>query len=162
MKKLALGVALLASITLLTACGNSSSSSASGNSTKFEKVDKSKIPTATNKKIAKQVEKELNKDGKVGKVTVETDVHDDQSASDKDGNTKPHQIVHALITDKPLIKKIETDNDDSDMFKEGIKEIADHHSSKLKGHDTLTIDYEIDADQYQTIALNNKNGRIVK
>ncbi|APX73144.1 hypothetical protein M5C72_08630 [Companilactobacillus allii] len=161
MKKMALGILLLSMMTLATACGNNSSTKNSS-STKTESVDKNKIPTANNKKIAKQVEKELNKDGKVGKVSVETEVHDDQSATKKDGSTKPHQVVHALITDKALIKKIDANGNDVDMLKEGIKEIADDYSPELKGHDTITIDYEIDDSQYNTIALNNKNGRIIK
>jgi len=165
LKILALSSVLLLLSTTTVACTNGSKSGNNGSQVSESIVKKDstgKLPTSTNKKIAKQVEKEMNKDGKVGKVTVDTEVIDDQSAKDKEGNGVYHQIVHALLTDKKLISKLDSESDDTDMLKEGIKEIADDYSSKLKGHDTLTIDYEIDDSQYNTVALNNKEGRIIR
>ncbi|ATO46069.1 hypothetical protein C5L30_000282 [Companilactobacillus farciminis] len=161
MKKLALGMTLLASATLMTACGGNSTKDSTSSKTKTEQTKK--VATSTNKKIASELSKEINKDGKVATVKVEPEVVDDQSKKDKDGNMIAHQDIIAKITDKDVIDKLKDDEQSDDqLFTEGIKEIADKFHSELKGNDTISIDYDIDTDQANTVALVNKNGRIVK
>jgi len=145
---------------LLTACGNSSKKS---NKTNIETTEKLPIPTTENKAIAKSLNKELNKDGEVATVKVEPEIYDDNSARKKDGSNIAHQEIQAKITDNGVIKEYENDSKDGDgLFAEGIKEIADEFHAKLKGHDVITIGYDIDRDQSVTIAEVNKSGRIVK
>lgn len=143
---------------LLTACGTNNRKSSNINTETTEK-----LPTSTkiNNAIAKSLEKELNKDGKVATVRVEPETYDENSAKKKDGSTIAHQEIEARITDKGVIKKYEEDGDDG-LFAEGIKEIADEFHSKLKGHDVINIGYDIDKDQSMTIAEVNTSGRIVK
>lgn len=166
MKKLALAATLFTSVTLLTACGssnNSTSSKSSKEKTEQTTKKKTKVATSTNKKIASELDKELNKDGKVAKVKVEPEVYDEQSKKNKDGGMVAHQSIDAKITDKDVIKKLKDDEDTNDkLFSEGIKEIADKFHSELKGNDTISIGYDIDTDQSNTVALVNKDGRIVK
>jgi ABC-type glycerol-3-phosphate transport system substrate-binding protein len=161
MKKLALGMTLLASATLMTSCGGNNTNDSTSSKTKTEQTKK--VATSTNKKIASELSKEINKDGKVATVKVEPEVVDDQSKKDKDGNMIAHQDIIAKITDKDVIDKLKDDEQSDDqLFTEGIKEIADKFHSELKGNDTISIDYDIDTDQANTVALVNKNGRIVK
>ena len=161
MKKLALGMTLLASATLMTACGGNNTNDSTSSKTKTERAKK--VATSTNKKIASELSKEINKDGKVATVKVEPEVVDDQSKKDKDGNMIAHQDIKAKITDKDVIDKLKDDEQSDDqLFSEGIKEIADKFHSELKGNDTISIDYDIDTDQANTVALVNKDGRIVK
>ena len=161
MKKLALGMTLLASATLMTACGGNSTKDSTSSKTKTEQTKK--VATSTNKKIANELEKEINKDGKVAKVTIEPEMYDDQSKKDKDGGMIAHQAIEAKITDKDVINQLKQDEDTDDkLFSEGIKEIADKFSSELKGNDTISIGYDIDTDQSNAVALVNKDGRIIK
>lgn len=165
MKKLALVTTLLASLTLLTACGSNNSNSSTSSKEKTEEPSKkaTNVATSTNKKIANELEKEINKDGKVAKVTIEPEMYDDQSKKDKDGGMIAHQAIEAKITDKDVINQLKQDEDTDDkLFSEGIKEIADKFSSELKGNDTISIGYDIDTDQSNTVALVNKDGRIIK
>lgn len=161
MKKLALGMTLLTSATLMTACGGNNTNDSTSSKTKTEQTKK--VATSTNKKIASELSKEINKDGKVATVKVEPEVVDDQSKKDKDGGMIAHQAIEAKITDKDVINQLKQDEDTDDkLFSEGIKEIADKFSSELKGNDTISIGYDIDTDQSNAVALVNKDGRIIK
>lgn len=170
MKKVALFAALVGLSLTLGACSSSNSNKDSADSSKKTSVVK-KEKTA-NEKLADQIAKEFNTDGqKLVEASVDKDVIDDQSKTDKDGNAKPHEVIKIMVTDKDTIKKLKaakeavdsnTASDDQKMYIAGIQDIITKNAKKLSNsNDVVSFGYAMDADNTALIASSMKDKDII-
>lgn len=168
MKKTVLFTALVGLTLTLGACSNNGSKDAA-DSSKSSVVKKEKT---ANEKLADQIAKEFNTDGqKIVKASVDKDVVDDQSKTDKNGNQKPHEVIKIMVTDKDTINKLKADKkaiddgtatDDQKMYIAGIQEIISKNAKKLSNsNDVISFGYETDADNTELIASSMKDKDII-
>lgn len=154
MKKVAMFLSIaLIGITLVGCSSNSSQSSKPEGS-------------ANNRKIAKSLKSEINSDGKVGTVKVETEVTDEQSV-----DNKPHEVVSVVVTDKTVKDELKADEDaldagtattDQSMYVAGMQDIISKAAKKLDNNkDTVEMKYEIDSDNFRAVALSMKDKDII-
>lgn len=167
-KMITIGVTALAALSL-AACGNSNSKDSSSSS----KASITKVAaSSTNQKIAKDVAKEFNTNGeKTVKTTVETNIVDDQSKKDKNGNQVAHQEVKIMVQDKSTISKLKKDKaaidngsatSDQKMYIASIQDIITKAAKKLNSTDTIIFGYEEDNDNIVLIAKSMKSKNIIK
>ncbi|QGG59099.1 hypothetical protein [Loigolactobacillus bifermentans] len=145
----------------LAGCSNSSNQS-SDSSAKTESV-----ASKNNVKLAKDLEKQFNKDGKVATTKVEPEVVDDQSK-----DNKPHEEIKVIITDKALIKTITADEDairndtatdDQKMYIATLQEMISKEAKKLDNtKDTISLIYKMDDQNNYQIAGSSKTHDFVK
>ncbi|WP_024748152.1 hypothetical protein [Levilactobacillus namurensis] len=168
MKKLiTLSLATLTTLSLV-ACSSSKSSSSNGDS----RSTSSKVASTQNEKIAKRVSKEFNTDGeKVVTTKIETNVVDDQSKTNKNGDQVPHESIKILVTDKATKNKIKKDKAaidngsatyDQKMYILGIQETISNAAKKLNNKDTISFGYQEDSDNSVLVALSMKNKDVIQ
>lgn len=163
-KVISISAIILAALSL-AACSNSSNKSAKSSSTSSPET---RTISSTNERIAKSLTKEFGAD--TVDVKVQTDVVDDQSKTDKNGNQVPHQEIRVLVTDKKILDKVKKDkeaiesnkaNNNQKLYILGIQETVAKQAKKLSGNDTIFFGYEIDTNQYEGVALANKDKNII-
>lgn len=160
---------LLSAVALLSiglaAC--SSKGSTGSTSSKTEQVG-----SAANRKIAKELAAELNKDGKIAKVTVEPEVRDDQSKKNDKGEMQPHEVINAIITDKKIAKTLDADKEaisndtatnDQKMYLLSMQEIVSNAAKKLNNsNDTVELNSKMSEDNYNVYALSTKDKDVIE
>lgn len=166
MKKLYLMCAMAMLGVGVTGCGSNGSSNSS--SEKTEATSSSAKASTNNLKIAKNLEKQFNTDGnKSVSVKVEPEVVDDHFE-----NNKSHQdiivtaevqdVIDRLKSDKEVIDN-GTANNDQKMYIASIQEIIHDEASNLKSNTgAISFGYEMDEQNFMTIAESGKNKDFVK
>ena len=126
MKKV-IGFAMIALASLsLAACGSQSNGKSAKKS--GDVASKSEQPTATNKKIAKELEAKFNTDGEKNVETkIQTDVADD---TDKTG----HQVIQVILTNQDSLKNMKAAKDalDSNTANDTQKLLKAYRSTSKK------------------------------
>lgn len=172
MKKIVLlGATVIAALSL-AACGGKSSNPADSNKT-TQSSSSTTAPTQVNKDIAKELETKFNTNGEKNvKVSIETDVVDEQSVTDKNGNAKGHQIIHVEIVNADALKTMKAAKDalDSNTADEtqtqaiaGVQTIVADEAKKLANdNDTISCGWSLeDADHTQLIALSTRKENVI-
>lgn len=182
MKKVLGIIAVACTALTLAACGSSNSSSSKDSSAKSAKVEKKASsssetagtqPTKLNQQIADELVKKFNDDGdKNVKAEVQTDVVDDQSATNKDGQAQGHQVIKVTIIGAEALKTMKdakealdsnTADDTQTQSIAGVQTIVEEEAKKLgNDNDTISMGWPLeDADHTQLIALATRKENVI-
>ncbi|EPC32143.1 hypothetical protein Lpp120_1605 [Lacticaseibacillus paracasei subsp. paracasei Lpp120] len=164
MKKV-IGFAMIALASLsLAACGSQSNGKSANKSGDI--ASKSEQPTATNKKIAKELEAKFNTDGEKNVETkIQTDVADD---TDKTG----HQVIQVILTNQDSLKNMKaakdaldsnTANDTQKLSIKGVQVNVEEEAKKLANDkDQIEFGWTLgSADQLDLIAKSTKTKNLI-
>lgn len=164
MKKV-IGFAMIALASLsLAACGSQSNGKSANKS--GDVASKSEQPTATNKKIAKELEAKFNTDGEKNVETkIQTDVADD---TDKTG----HQVIQVILTNQDSLKNMKaakdaldsnTANDTQKLSIKGVQVNVEEEAKKLANDkDQIEFGWTLgSADQLVLIAKSTKTKNLI-
>ena len=170
MKKFLVGATILLGLAL-AGCSSSSNDAGSNQSSTSEST--TTAPTAKNKAIAKEVAAKFNTNGEtMVKVSVQTDVVDEQSKTNKNGDAQPHQIIDVRLVDPEGLKNMKaakdaldsnSATDDQKTAIAGTQTIIADEAKKLENdYDTIQLGWQLeDADNIQLVALSTRKENII-
>lgn len=174
MKKIALITTALVTVLCLSACSQKSANKSSNSNHNSPMTKPSKTaPTAINKSIAKELEDKFNRDDEKNvNVSIETDVADEQSVTDKHGKMQGHQIIKVTIVDPQALKtmkaaKAALDSNSADETQTqsiaGIQMVIADAAQKLSNdYDTISVGWPLeDTAHTQLIALATRKKNII-